>query len=268
MLKEKRYAIQFHPEVVHTPRGKQVLSNFIFDIAGCKKNWSSGNFIENSISSIRSTVTEQSNVICGLSGGVDSTVAAVIVHKAIGKKLYCLFVDNGLLRKGEADQVMEALGGHGLGLNVQKIDASKEFLSALRGITSPEEKRKIIGRVFIEVFDAEAKKIPNVTHLVQGTLYPDVIESVSVRGPSATIKTHHNVGGLPEKMKLKLIEPFRELFKDEVRSVGRELGLADSLLMRHPFPGPGLAIRILGEITEKLDLDCCARLIQFSERKY
>ncbi len=251
----KTYAIQFHPEVVHTPRGKEILSNFIFDIAGLAKNWTSANFIENSIAQTKQMVDSASNVICGLSGGVDSTVAAVLVGKALGDRLHCIFVDNGLLRKGEAEEVVKMVGKQGIGLNVTLIDARERFLKELAGVTEPEQKRKIIGRVFIEVFDQEAKKIKNVSHLVQGTLYPDVIESVSVRGPSATIKTHHNVGGLPERMKLKLIEPFRELFKDEVRKVGKELGVPQQILSRQPFPGPGLAVRILGEITaERLHL--------------
>ncbi|MCO6431998.1 MAG: glutamine-hydrolyzing GMP synthase [Deltaproteobacteria bacterium] len=243
------YAIQFHPEVVHTPRGKEILSNFLFAIAGCEKSWSPEGFIEQSIKQIQDSVAPSSNVICGLSGGVDSTVAAVLVARAVGDRLHCIFVDNGLLRRDEASKVVERLGAHGLGLNIHLIKAEEKFLSELSGVTEPEEKRKIIGRVFIEVFDAEAQKISKVTHLVQGTLYPDVIESVSVRGPSATIKTHHNVGGLPEKMQLKLIEPFRELFKDEVRALGRQLGIPDEILQRQPFPGPGLAVRVLGEVT-------------------
>jgi GMP synthase (glutamine-hydrolysing) len=246
---KKIYALQYHLEVVHTPRGKDMLENFLFRVAGCERNWNPANFIETSIGRIRASVEPDATVICGLSGGVDSTVAAVLVDRALGDRLHCIFVDNGLLRKGEADEVMARLGVGGLGLNVQLVDASAEFLSALKGVTSPEEKRKIIGRVFIEVFDRAAARIPKVTHLVQGTLYPDVIESVSVRGPSATIKTHHNVGGLPEKMKLKLIEPFRELFKDEVRRLGADLGVAHDILWRQPFPGPGLAVRVLGDIT-------------------
>jgi len=227
-----------------------ILSTFLFKLAGCEKNWTSKGFIETTIENIRSKVSPSDNVICGLSGGVDSTVAAVLVNKAIGNRLFCIFVDNGLLRKNEGEQVEKRLGKEGLGLNLKKIDASQLFLSELKGVTDPEKKRKIIGKVFIDVFDKEAKGIPNVKYLVQGTLYPDVIESISVRGPSATIKTHHNVGGLPEKMNLKLIEPFRELFKDEVRELGAELGIQKELLRRQPFPGPGLAVRVLGDITE------------------
>lgn len=243
------YAIQFHPEVVHTPKGKELLANFVHGICGCGNQWTAANFLEETVARVRSQVGGDANVICGLSGGVDSSVAAVVVHKAIGDRLHCIFVDNGLLRKGEAQEVVERLGPKGLGLRVKLVSAGELFLSELKGVVDPEQKRKIIGRVFIEVFEREAHAIPNVTHLVQGTLYPDVIESVSVRGPSATIKTHHNVGGLPERMKLKLIEPFRELFKDEVRSLGKGLGLSDEVIYRQPFPGPGLAVRILGEIT-------------------
>jgi len=249
---EKRiYCLQFHPEVVHSPRGTEILSNFIFKIAGCEENWSAADFIEEAVQKVRDTVPEGKNVICGLSGGVDSTTAAVLVDRAIGKRLHCIFVDNGLLRKDEGDQVEKALGKDGLGLQVTRVNAGKKFLDALQGVTEPEKKRKIIGRVFIEVFDEEAKRISNVSHLVQGTLYPDVIESVCVGGPSATIKTHHNVGGLPEKMQLKLIEPFRELFKDEVRTFGKSLQIPQKLLDRQPFPGPGLAVRVIGEVTEQ-----------------
>lgn len=252
---EKRiYGIQFHPEVVHTPRGKDILSNFLFEIAGCSRDWNPDNFIESTVRHIKHEVAADASVICALSGGVDSTVAAVLVNKALGSRLHCIFVDNGLLRKNEAQQVFKRMK-EGLGLNVTLVDASDRFLSELNGVSDPEKKRKIIGRVFIEVFEQEARRIPNVTHLVQGTLYPDVIESVSVGGPSATIKSHHNVGGLPEKMNLKLIEPFRELFKDEVRRVGRDLKVPDEVLQRQPFPGPGLAVRVVGDITpERLAL--------------
>lgn len=249
--KRKTYSVLFHPEVVHTARGKEIISNFLFKVAKLSPTWSPGNFIESQIQSIRQAVSDDAHVICGLSGGVDSTVAAALVHRAIGKRLTCIFVDNGLLRKDEAKNVVNQLGASGLGLNLVHVDASKRFLNELEGVTDPEKKRKIIGRVFIEVFDEEAHKIQGVTHLVQGTLYPDVIESFSVKGPSATIKTHHNVGGLPETMKLKLIEPLRELFKDEVRVLGKDLGVPADILQRQPFPGPGLAVRILGDITEE-----------------
>ena len=248
----KMCAVQFHPEVVHTERGKEIIKNFI-NFAGCERNWSPGNFIEETVERIKSEVSPDAHVLCALSGGVDSTVAAVLVSKALGKRLTCIFVDNGLLRKDEGDQVSIAM--EKLDLQFIRVNAEDEFVSALKGITDPETKRKTIGRLFIEIFDREAKKIKNVTHLVQGTLYPDVIESVSVRGPSATIKTHHNVGGLPEKMNLKLIEPLRELFKDEVRKIGLQMGVPESVISRQPFPGPGLAIRVLGEVSkEKLDL--------------
>ena len=245
------YALQFHPEVVHTPRGLEILANFLYKIVGLKPSWTPQSFIEASMQAIKASVSDDSNVICGISGGVDSSVAAVLVAKALGKRLYCIFVDNGLLRKNEAESVMRALGQKGMGLNIKCVDASERFLEALRGITNPEQKRKIIGKTFIDVFEEEASKIPNVTHLVQGTLYPDVIESVSVRGPSAMIKSHHNVGGLPERMNLKLLEPLRELFKDEVRLIGAELGIPEENIKRQPFPGPGLAVRILGEITKE-----------------
>jgi GMP synthase (glutamine-hydrolysing) len=240
--------LQFHPEVLHTNHGMQILRNFICRITQITPSWTSTNMMHECLDYINKNVPESGNVICGLSGGVDSTVAAALVHKVIGERLHCIFVDNGLLRKGESDKVIATLGTEGLGLKIHRIDASERFVNELKGITDPEQKRKIIGRIFIEVFEEESHKISNVTHLVQGTLYPDVIESVSHTGPSAKIKTHHNVGGLPEKMKLKLIEPLRDLFKDEVRKMGFEMGLPHSSLMRQPFPGPGLAVRILGGV--------------------
>ena len=246
----KVYGVQFHPEVVHTNRGKEILSNFL-KIADCKQDWNPASFVENTIEKIRSEIPENSNVVCGLSGGVDSTVSAVLVSKAIGDRLKCIFVDNGLLREEEGEKVIESLGQSGLMLDVRRVDARSRFITALKGVVEPEAKRKIIGKVFIDVFEEEAKKTAGVTHLVQGTLYPDVIESISVKGPSATIKSHHNVGGLPEVMNLKLIEPLRELFKDEVRNIGKELGIKDNLLWRQPFPGPGLAVRCLGEVNEE-----------------
>ncbi len=246
---KKIWGVQFHPEVSHTPNGKEILKNFAVRIAGCRQDWTMGNFINEKIKEIRKEVGDK-KVICALSGGVDSSVAAVLVHKAIGDNLTCIFVDNGLLRKGEREQV-EKTFRENFHIPLIVVNAKDKFLSALNGITDPEKKRKIIGNLFIEIFEEEAKKIPDVEYLVQGTLYPDVIESVSVKGPSAVIKTHHNVGGLPERMNLKLIEPLRELFKDEVRQLGKELGLPDEIVYRQPFPGPGLAIRIIGEVNEK-----------------
>ena len=248
------YCVQFHPEVSHTPLGREILRNFLFKICGCRGDWTPSQFITEEVEKIRQLVGETGNVVCGLSGGVDSTVAAALVHEAIGDRQTCIFVNNGLLRHNEFEDTLKAYKDN-LHLNVRGVDASEQFYAALAGISDPEQKRKAIGRTFIEVFDAEAQKIGDVKWLVQGTLYPDVIESVSLRGASVTIKTHHNVGGLPEKMNLKLIEPLRELFKDEVRAIGRDLGIPEMILERHPFPGPGLGVRILGEVTpEKVEL--------------
>ena len=248
---QKMWAVQFHPEVHHTPLGKDLLRNFIFEICGAEPNWTSERFIDSTVQQVREQVGN-GRAICALSGGVDSSVAAVLVHRAIGDRLTCIFVNNGVLRKDEFRKVQETLRGK-LGLNLDAVDASSQFLSRLAGITDPEKKRKVIGNTFIDVFDSEAHRIEQqigrVEWLVQGTLYPDVIESRSVRGPSQTIKTHHNVGGLPEKMKLKLIEPLKDLFKDEVRRIGRDLAIPEEILQRQPFPGPGLAVRILGEVT-------------------
>ncbi len=243
------YGIQFHPEVAHTPRGMEVLRAFLFDVVGLSPSWTPGSFVDDSIAAIGAAVGPDERVLCGLSGGVDSSVAAVLCQRALGERLVCIFVDNGVLREGERDGV-ERMMRQSFQLNLVVVDARARFLDALRGVTDPETKRKIIGRVFIEVFEAEAARVDNARFLVQGTLYPDVIESVSVRGPSAVIKSHHNVGGLPERMKLKLIEPLRELFKDEVREAGEALGMPHHVLWRHPFPGPGLAVRCLGEVTE------------------
>lgn len=244
----KIYGVQFHPEVHHTPRGKDILGAFLFETAGLEQDWDPACFVTQTVEGIKARVPE-GNVVCGLSGGVDSTVAAVLVHKAVGDRLHCIFVDNGVLRANEAAQVMKSL--EGMGLQVHMVDAAERFLEELVGVTDPEQKRKIIGRIFIEVFEEEARRISDVQYLVQGTLYPDVIESVSVVGESATIKSHHNVGGLIEDMKLDLIEPLRELFKDEVRTIGRQLGVPEYFINRQPFPGPGLAVRILGEITQE-----------------
>ena len=245
---KKMYGVQFHPEVVHTPRGSEVLAAFLFDVSGLSPTWTPGAFTEEAVAAVRAKVGETEHAICGLSGGVDSSVAAILCHKALGDRLTCIFVDNGLLRQGEFEQVC-ATFRENFHLTLVAIDAKDRFLSALKGVTDPETKRKAIGRVFIEVFEDEAKKVKDAKFLVQGTLYPDVIESVSHKGPSAVIKSHHNVGGLPDFMKLKLIEPLRELFKDEVRAAGEELGMPKDMLWRHPFPGPGLAIRCLGEVT-------------------
>lgn len=250
---KRMYGLQFHPEVVHTEEGEKIIRNFLFDICKCSGDWNAQNFIEEKLSSIKSVIGN-SKAICALSGGVDSTVAAVLVKKAIGDNLICIHIDNGLMRKNESEKVGK-LFDEKLKLNHVHVDASEKFLRNLKGVFDPEKKRKIIGNTFIEVFEEEASKIKDAQFLVQGTLYPDVIESVSVKGASATIKTHHNVGGLPEKMHLKLIEPFRELFKDEVREVGKKLNIPSEFINRHPFPGPGLAVRVLGEITiEKLDI--------------
>lgn len=242
------YGIQFHAEVYHSTEGKQLIKNFLVDVCGCSQNWTPANFIQETVESLKKQIGNK-RVIMALSGGVDSTVAATLISKAVGKNLFGIFVDNGVLRRNEFEQVLETYKQ--LDLNVKGIDAKEHFYTKLAGKTDPEEKRKIIGRTFIEVFDIESHKIEHIDFLGQGTIYPDVIESVSVHGPSQTIKSHHNVGGLPETMKLELIEPLRFLFKDEVRKVGLELGIPHELLFRHPFPGPGLAIRILGEITEE-----------------
>ena len=239
--------IQFHPEVTHTPEGRVLLENFAFRICGCKPTWTMASFIETQVREIRERVGED-KIILGLSGGVDSSVAAVLIHRAVGDKLTCIFVDNGLLRKNEVAKV-ERVFRDSFHINLDVVDSSARFLEKLHGVEDPEKKRKIIGNEFIAVFEDEAKRIPGAKYLAQGTLYPDVIESVSFRGPSAVIKSHHNVGGLPERMGFKLVEPFRELFKDEVREVGRELGLPDEIVERQPFPGPGLAVRIVGAVT-------------------
>lgn len=243
---EKTWGIQFHPEVYHSTEGMVLLENFVKKISGCSGTWTAGSFIDNTVAYLQETIGKE-KVVLGLSGGVDSSVAAMLLHKAIGKQLHCIFVDNGLLRKNEFNQVLESY--QHLGLNVKGVDASQRFYDALKGLTEPEAKRKAIGKTFIDVFDDESHKIQDVKWLAQGTIYPDVIESISVKGPSATIKSHHNVGGLPDYMKLKIVEPLKSLFKDEVRRVGKALGLSDKLLGRHPFPGPGLGIRILGEVT-------------------
>jgi GMP synthase (glutamine-hydrolysing) len=260
----KLFGVQFHPEVAHTPKGTRILKNFLFRVCGCEPLWTMSSFVERTVSDLRDRIGEE-RVICGVSGGVDSTITAVLLNKAVGSRLTCIFVDNGLLRRGEAQEVMELFRDlyH---INIHKVDASERFLQKLRGVTDPEQKRKIIGREFIAVFEKKAKELGSAKYLAQGTLYPDVIESVSFKGPSATIKSHHNVGGLPEVMNLELVEPLRELFKDEGRQVGIELGLPREMVMRQPFPGPGLSVRILGEVTpERLEVLRSADVVLLDE---
>jgi len=260
----RHFGVQFHPEVAHTPKGPKILKNFLFRICGCEPSWTMSSFVRRTIKKLREQIGDD-RVICGLSGGVDSSVTAVLLHKAIGKKLSCILVDNGLMRRGEAREVMDLFRGY-YGMDLHLVDESEHFLEQLKGVEDPEKKRKIIGREFITVFEKKAKELGKAKYLAQGTLYPDVIESVSFKGPSATIKSHHNVGGLPDVMKLKLIEPLRELFKDEGRQVGLELDLPKEMVMRQPFPGPGLAVRILGEVTrERLEILRSADVIVLEE---
>ncbi len=263
-LSKRIYGLQFHPEVAHTTFGAQILRNFLYNVCHLKADWTPTAIIHEQVEKIRRTVGD-GRVVCGLSGGVDSTVAAALVHQAIGERQTCIFVDTGLLRKGEFETT-QLLFKQRMSLNIIGVKAEDEFLGALAGVTDPEEKRKIIGRVFIEVFEKEAQRLGDIEFLVQGTLYPDVIESVSVHGPSAVIKSHHNVGGLPERMRLRLIEPLRELFKDEVRTIGRELGVPEEIIGRHPYPGPGFAVRILGEV-KKLHLELLRAADQIVEEE-
>ena len=260
------YGVQFHPEVTHTTQGRAILQRFVRDICGCGALWTPGNIIPNMIESVRRQAGRD-EVLLGLSGGVDSSVVAALLHRAIDKQLTCIFVDNGLLRLNEGDQVMDTFARH-MGVKVIRVDAVERFLSALKGVADPEQKRKIIGRVFIEVFEEEAAKIKNSKWLAQGTIYPDVIESAAARTRKAhVIKSHHNVGGLPEHMHLKLLEPLRELFKDEVRAIGTELGLPHQMVYRHPFPGPGLGVRILGEVKRNTPI-CCARRMRSISKSF